>query len=542
MSSEAIIRCEAVLSLAATYWLYSTVLLSAVWLWMNLRPTASHLLQERLWKFAATAGFVTATLQATAGLGVPLLNARDAKPREDAPSEAMASHSTASLETADGMELSVEDSLLLVRESLGRLQNVELSGPAELTRPSGQLPGFHDTPLVHAETEATAQNSIVDATADRPALSADFENRSAAIEHSTGNRTSAFPDQDAARIVQWLVTAVSLLGVVSGLGLLWFSAEWLLFLRSTRKLQPASWQQLKLLDELRQQLGIRQHIELLTSDRFTEPVAFGLWRWKVVLPANLDSRLSESELTSLLAHEIAHLARGDVLWLHIGRLLTSVFAWQPLNFLARRQWQLQVEFASDDWAISRSVDPVSLARCLTIVAEWRSERRLGAVALPAGGSRSHITDRVERLLAPRSTDVWSTGRRRTLLALVFLMATGSLAVAGPSFSRRESQQPVRAVTTGNDEQRSPSTTSVSKADSERNVSDDAESQLKSESALLALEISLLADELAALEKQLASVQTAPAVQESVDRLTSRLAMLRSVGTTIDRPVTTSKNH
>ena len=542
MNSEAILCCEAVLSLAATYWLHSTVLLAAVWLWLKLRPTASHLLQERLWKFAATAGLVTASLQATAGLGVPLLNARNAKLTENAPPETTTLHSTASSDATSDLGLSVEDSLLLVRESLARLQNAELPVSGKPIGDSDQPSVLVDVPVSPAEveTDASAQYPVGGLTSDSFGSNVVFRSQRPAELGSLDNSMTTLSETPSAPSVPWPVVGVALLASISGFGLLWFCAEWLLFLRSTRRLQPASWQQLKLLDELCQQLGVRRRIELLTSERFTEPVAFGLWHWKIVLPANLDSRLSEAELNSLLAHEIAHLARGDVSWLHVGRLLTSVLAWQPLNFLARRQWQLQAEFASDDWAISRSVDPVSLARCLTVLAEWRSERRLGAVALPAGGNRSHITDRVERLLAPRSTDVWSTGRRRTLLALVFLLATGSLAVAGPSFSRRESQQPVRAVTTGNDEQPSPSKTSVSKAESERSVSDDAESQLKSESALLALEISLLADELAALEEQLASVQTAPAIQESVDRLRSRLAMLRGIGTTSDRPVTTSK--
>ena len=527
MNSEAILCCEVVLSLAATYWLHFTVLLAAVWLWLKLRPTASHLLQERLWKFAATAGLVTALLQSTAGLGVPLLNARDAKPTENALTEATASHLSANSDVTADLELSVEDSLLLVRESLTRLQNSDLPGSEESIRKSGQPPMLIDVAVNPTELEPTTSSQLPVAGFMSGSSNSDAvlrDQRPAELQ-SLGNSMATFPEAPSARSVSWPVVVVVLLASISGFGLLWFCTEWLLFLCSTRRLQPASWKQLKLLDELRQQLGIRQHIELLTSEQFTEPVAFGLWHWKIVLPANLDSRLSESEFTSLLAHEIAHLARGDVLWLHIGRLLTSVFAWQPLNFLARRQWQLQAEFASDDWAISRSVDPVSLARCLTIVAEWRSERRLGAVALPAGGSRSHITDRVERLLAPTSTDIWSSRSRRLLLLGCLAVVGGLLAAAGPSVRHAEASLTEQSTTvrdaapqaTASEEKPEPAT--------------DLRRRLGDEAAQLALEAALLTDELAELDQLLALRPSNPRLQQTIDGLRLRLASLQNLKTT-----------
>lgn len=42
-----------VLQFVATYWMHSTILLGAAWLLLRLGKQRSHLLRERIWKYAA---------------------------------------------------------------------------------------------------------------------------------------------------------------------------------------------------------------------------------------------------------------------------------------------------------------------------------------------------------------------------------------------------------------------------------------------------------------------------------------------------------
>ena len=520
MSNDSIQMCEAVLSLAATYWLHSTVLLSGVWLFLRRRPSASHRLQGRLWKFAATAGLATAVLQSATGTGIPLLNATRTDTTIETSTQSTAAR-TDHVEEWLSQSLSVEDSLLLVRESLDRLQLPDREIPAETDDGVSALTPASEPIDILALQQQSASSMEPEVIRDaQPALVAE------AISAPNGlEATERDFAKSSVESLSWQAVTTVTLAIVCGFGLSWFIGEWLLFLMATRRLQPASWQQLKQLDDLRQRFGIRRRIELLTSEKFSEPVAFGIWQWKIVLPTNLDSRLSKAELDSLLAHEIGHLARGDVLWLHVGRLLTSVLAWQPLNFLARRQWQLQAEFASDDWAISRSVDPVSLARCLTIVAEWRSERRLGAVALPAGGSRSHITDRVERLLAPIGCDIWSSRRRQLFLLGGLAVVSGLLTAAGPIIRHAEAA-PTEQSTTARDA--APQATMTGE---QPNPAIALRLQLGDEAAQLALEAALLTDELTELDQLLASRPSDSRLQNTIDGLRSRLASLLSLKTT-----------
>lgn len=164
------------------------------------------------------------------------------------------------------------------------------------------------------------------------------------------------------------------------------------------------------LDCLLREVGVRRRVTLLLSPQDSEPVAFGLFHWRIVLPKGIEQTLPHDNLRALLAHELAHLVRGDTVWLWVGRLLCSCCAFQPLNFLARRRWQQAAEFQCDDWAVRHGATPLALARCLTEVAERRLVRPLAVPALPAGGAGSTLSKRVERLVRnDRQTDPWTDG-------------------------------------------------------------------------------------------------------------------------------------
>lgn len=169
-------------------------------------------------------------------------------------------------------------------------------------------------------------------------------------------------------------------------------------------------------------------ISLFRSGRIGVPIAFGLREGKICVPGRALS-LSEEEQESLLAHELAHVARRDPLWLLAARLLERVFFFQPLNRLARRRLQEIAEFRCDDWAAEATGRPLSLARCLTEVAGWRSA---GVSTLPVAAmavKRSGLSRRVRRLLEP-SPSAKPSPWLRPLLGILLL----AMVVAAPGFT------------------------------------------------------------------------------------------------------------
>jgi beta-lactamase regulating signal transducer with metallopeptidase domain len=438
MDSSFPFSSTSVLSLAATYWLHSTILIGGVWCLLRVLTGCSHALKDRLWKFSAVAAFVTTGIQMTIGLGIPLLPASPVLRAESYSEAASAGPSPGHHKIANSPRIpaTVDQSLSLVRESLDRLQDSAsiihepIAQQDSVTPPTSAAAG-DDFELTQSRLDGGDDSVKVDEV-----LGADSGTKNSRPVPSS---LISLPDEVASG---WGPDFLQLAGIVLvaavGIGSVVFVGQWLMFVFATRGLKPADGGRRQTLAQLLTRMGIERRVDLLVSGRLLEPVAFGLWRWKIVLPENLEQRLTNDELASLLAHEIAHLARGDVFWLHVGRLLTTALAWQPLNFLARCEWQAESEFLCDDWATHRAVDSLVLARCLTLVAEWRTDRSSGVIALPIGGHRSHLTERIERLLQSTS-EVRHPGLfARAMLSMALCMAGGTLALSGPSVRPAES--------------------------------------------------------------------------------------------------------
>lgn len=140
-------------------------------------------------------------------------------------------------------------------------------------------------------------------------------------------------------------------------------------------------------------------VRLTLSDSLTSPVA--LDGREICLPARALSDLDPIRLESILAHELAHIARRDPAWLAVARIVEGVFFFQPLNRIARRRMQESAEFASDAWASSRLARPLDLAHCLARVAEWTVATRHVPVPAMAERRDAVLVRRVERLTSGR---------------------------------------------------------------------------------------------------------------------------------------------
>jgi bla regulator protein blaR1 len=97
--------------------------------------------------------------------------------------------------------------------------------------------------------------------------------------------------------------------------------------------------------EQMQNLGLRRQPELRVSAAISSPQITGLWHPIVLLPA--EQRLTLSESAMAMAHELAHLRRGD-LWLGwVPAIAQRLFFFHPLVAWAVREYALSREAACD---------------------------------------------------------------------------------------------------------------------------------------------------------------------------------------------------
>src|SRR5436309_1921776 len=175
------------------------------------------------------------------------------------------------------------------------------------------------------------------------------------------------------------------------------------------------------LAELQRTAGYRRRVHLTMARTISSPVALGLS--EICVPELALSDLGAEQQRSMLAHELAHLARRDSLWLAGASLIERCFFFQPLNRLARRELETTAEYLSDEWATRKTGSAVALAKCLATVAEWIQASPLGVPVAGLAERRSFLVSRIARLLEGRLPSSPASRRRWAVAAALGVAVT-----------------------------------------------------------------------------------------------------------------------
>ncbi len=203
----------------------------------------------------------------------------------------------------------------------------------------------------------------------------------------------------------WAVAgAIELIGAIGVI--LWLAAGWLIARALRRRSHDARPDVQQLLSRIAEATSFKRNFvpNVLVCDQFDVPVALGLRRPVIVLPARLLEPLSASaipqaELSTVLAHELAHVQNLDLAWLALSRGLLAVFWAQPLYWLTRRRMRLDQESLADAAAAeltSREQYAEQLVGWARNLANGRTMRLASAVGLWEGASQ--LRQRVAILL------------------------------------------------------------------------------------------------------------------------------------------------
>jgi len=187
---------------------------------------------------------------------------------------------------------------------------------------------------------------------------------------------------------------------------------------------------LDMLTELARDAGLRRTPRLTSTSQISSPVALGIR--EICIPDTALTDLDIEQQRSLLAHELAHLARRDPVWLVAGSLVERVFWIQPLNRVANRQIATSAEYLCDDWAVRRTGSGVPLARCLAQVAEWIQASPLGVPVAGMAEERSLLVSRVARLV--EGVKPTTRSRRGLAIAAAAVLVVTILVAPGVSGS------------------------------------------------------------------------------------------------------------
>ncbi|MCA8964519.1 MAG: LysM peptidoglycan-binding domain-containing protein, partial [Planctomycetes bacterium] len=225
----------------------------------------------------------------------------------------------------------------------------------------------------------------------------------------------------------------SLLLLVWGLGGVWFLLRYVAgVVQAERRLRRLPIASHALRDEVAA-LAARLQVAVpdVRDDRAAAcPYVSCFGRTRLVLPARALARTPARGRAAVIAHELAHLRRGDHLLVHAEWALTVLLWWHPLFWFVRAQRRYQAELACDAWAIDSVPDASLDYATLLVQAVATPDHAVAATAVLAvrPAARAAFERRLKMILNER---VPCRAPRRWLFSLapVALTLLGAPALA-----------------------------------------------------------------------------------------------------------------
>ncbi|HVT94834.1 MAG TPA: TonB family protein [Bryobacteraceae bacterium] len=240
---------------------------------------------------------------------------------------------------------------------------------------------------------------------------------SPAIAGSAGTPAAVHREGSGGAPVNWPMALVLLWGAGAVIGLaqipIGLLATWRMRRRAIPFSEPA-------LDSLRTLLQINRRVRVFKTSRGSMPLACGITQPAIFVPSDVGEWSAERRRAVYL-HELAHVKRSDSAVQVMARIALSVYWWNPLVWIAWREFLKDRERAADDLVLSAGTPAPEYAAHLLDIA--RSMQAAAPLAWPgvAMARRSQLEGRLLAIL-DTTRDRRLPGRTPVVLACVLAVA------------------------------------------------------------------------------------------------------------------------
>lgn len=177
-------------------------------------------------------------------------------------------------------------------------------------------------------------------------------------------------------------------------------------------------------------LAGNNRILLRQSDRIRSPLTCGLIRPVIILPVGFDLAVcDQNRLTYILAHELVHIRRGDILMKWLMALALCLHWFNPLVWLLFILANRDIELSCDEQVVWRFGIQARSAYAMTLIS--MAERRSRLVSCTQGFGSHAVAERIRAIMKSRKQ---TAGRRffSLLLVVVITLTFATSASAGTS--------------------------------------------------------------------------------------------------------------
>jgi beta-lactamase regulating signal transducer with metallopeptidase domain len=202
---------------------------------------------------------------------------------------------------------------------------------------------------------------------------------------------------------------------------------WMLLMRLRRqRAEPIAGDLLESCLELQRRIGVTRAVRFVCSKAAETPAVMGWLKPVVVVPLSALAGLSAWQVQAIIAHELAHIKRWDILVNAVQIVAETLLFYHPAVWWVNRFIRNEREHCCDDVAVEVCGNAREYARALTLLEESRSTT-VWAMAATGGV----LSSRIGRLLGlnrvARSMPAAGIAALTGLCAASFLMAGTTLA-------------------------------------------------------------------------------------------------------------------
>ena len=209
---------------------------------------------------------------------------------------------------------------------------------------------------------------------------------------------------------------------------------WMLLMRLRRQpMQPIAGDLLKTCLALQRRLGVSHAVRYVCSKTAESPAVFGWLRPVVVLPLAAIAGLSPWQIEAIIAHELAHIKRWDLLVNAFQMAAETLLFYHPAVWWVNRVIRNEREHCCDDVAVQMCGNAHDYARGLAQLEESRSTS-VWAMAANGGVLRSRIGRLLGLKDAPRTISAGG-------LAVIGGMCVAGVLMAGTTVAQLQSAAP-----------------------------------------------------------------------------------------------------
>ena len=159
----------------------------------------------------------------------------------------------------------------------------------------------------------------------------------------------------------------------------------LIFAAHVRRAAPLDHPQLVFaLQVWRRRLDVSPPLKIRTSNAVSSVCVYGLFRPVIIVPEDLNARVSFDDLVMMCAHELAHVKRGDCRLFAAGAAARILFWFNPFLRRIAARAELAAEQSADALVLEAGADRRAYAACFVEGLRFAAERAQGArVAIPS---------------------------------------------------------------------------------------------------------------------------------------------------------------